>query len=243
MALEGINAHHTTKELKNLKGCPLTVKVQDFMTVTASEGVDEIIEFLNNPTLANYSYLANLSRAFPYLTLPSLGTLALQHHFKDELLSQLGLYNFKSATFAKLAALQGEINSGSHLIEQLELTMRWEAYGYECRAKLATEIAEKLEAACLLLCFETVAQQTAPELREIMIYSEDVVGTTILKINGQKYFDAAVCNKTLIPVSRQPRPNHNAFPQRTNFKAPYQHLNKSQHYSQQAANYPNCLPF
>ena len=207
------------------------------MTVTASEGADEIIEFLNNPTSANYSYLADLSTAFPYLTLPSLSTLALQHHLKEELLAQLGLYNFKSATYSKLAAIKRENNSGSHLIDQLEV------YGYKSRAKLATKIAEKLGAPCLLLRFETLAQQRAPELREVMIYSEDIVGTSILKINGQKYFDAAVCNKTIIPVPRQPSSNHNALPQRTNFKAPYQYPNKSQHYSQQRANYPNRPPF
>ena len=213
------------------------------MTVTASEGADEIIEFLNNPTSANYSYLADLSTAFPYLTLPSLNTLALQHHLKEELLAQLGLYNFKSATYSKLATIKREINSGSHLIDQQELTMRREAYGYKSRAKLATKIAEKLGAAYLLLRFETLAQQTAPELREVMIYSKDIVGTTILKFNGQKYFDAAVCNKTIIPVPRLPNSNHNTLPQRNNFKAPYQCPNKSHHYPQQTANYPNHLPF
>ena len=121
--------------------------------------------------------------------------------------------------------------------------MRWEAYGYKSRPKLATKIAEKLGAASLLLRFETLAQLTAPELREVMIYSEDIVGTTILKINGQKYFDAAVCNKTIIPVPRQPNSNHNALPQRNNFKATYKYPNKSQHYPQQTANYPNRLPF
>ena len=121
--------------------------------------------------------------------------------------------------------------------------MRWEAYGYKSRAKLATKIAKKLGAASLLLRFETLTHQTAPQLREVMIYSEDIVGTTILKINGQKYFDAAVCNKTFIPVPRQPNSNHNALPQRNNFKAPYQYPNKSQHYPQQTANYLNRLPF
>ena len=111
--------------------------------------------------------------------------------------------------------------------------MRWEAYGYKSRAKLATKITKKLGAASLLLRFETLTHQTAPQLREVMIYSEDIVGTTILKINGQKYFDAAVCNKTIIPVPRQPNSNHNALPQRNNFKAPYQYPNKSQHYPQQ----------
>ena len=70
------------------------------MTVTASEGADEIIEFLNNPTSANYSYLADLSTAFPYLTLPSLNTLALQHHLKEELLAQLGLTNLEKVANA-----------------------------------------------------------------------------------------------------------------------------------------------
>ena len=236
-ALRGIDTFHTLKRLKNQKDRPLPTKVSDFMTVTTAGGCDDIITFLNTPTAATFNFLADITTAFTYLSVPSLESLALQHQLKEELLLHLGFYNHSAAIYNHLSTIKSATPSGSPLVEKLEQGMRWNAYGYKSMAKMAIRIAEKLGAASLLLRMEATAQQTAPETADLLVYNQDIVSTTIFKLSGQQFFDAAVANKTLKPVKRFSQGNTSTQSQRNNnrgnqfnqesspFKRPYSQEN------------------
>jgi len=189
------------------------------MTVTASEGADDIISFLNTDTARTFSYLCDLNTAYAYLTIPSVESLALQHQLKEDLLSLLGTYNFMAAQHTSITTIKKDIANGSALIERLENSIRWEAYGYKSMAKKATKVAEKLGAACLLLRLEATVQQTAPEVKDLLIYSQEVIAPTVFSLKGQQFLDCAINNKTLRPVRRNSEKT--VFPQKVVSKTYY----------------------
>lgn len=84
--LKGIDASATVKKLLSLNDRSFYPKVHDFMTVTAAEDADDIISFLKLPTSTTFTFLTDLSTAYAYLTPPSINSLALYHHLKEELL-------------------------------------------------------------------------------------------------------------------------------------------------------------
>ena len=202
--VQDVDTQSTSKKLLSMKNRPLPPKNQDFMTVTPNEKVDEVISFLNTGTASNFSYVSDLNTAFAYFSIPSIKTLSLQHQLKEEVLFFLGLYNFVAATHTAVAKVK-ERTPSSSASGDLESIKRWNAYGYKSIAKMAKKSAEKLGAACLLLRHEAIAQQSAPELAEILIYTQDIVSPHILMLRGQTFFDAAIANKTIMTIKRVPQ--------------------------------------
>ena len=190
-----VETRTTHKRLLGMKNRPLPPKVQDFMTETASENVDEVVSFLNTGTACNFNYVSDLSTAFAYFSIPQAKFLAVQHQLKEEVLFYLGLYNFVASTHTAISKAK-EKSTDNSCAGDLEAIKRWNAYGYKSVAKMAKKAAEKLGAACLILRFEAIAQQEAPELADILVYTQDVVSPYILTLRGQTFFDTAVANKT-----------------------------------------------
>ena len=172
------------------------------MTVTATEGSDDIISFLNTGTSSSHAYLADLITAHAYLSIPPLDNLAKQHYLKEELLFYLGAYNHIATTHTALSIMKQELPSSinNNLHNSLEHTIRWNAYAYKSHAKIASQVAEKLGAACLLLRLDATAHHQAPQTRDILVYQEDIVSTTPFTLKDKDYFDKAILNRTIKPV-------------------------------------------
>ena len=79
------------------------------MIVTATEGCDEIVSFLNTGTSHSQEYLSDLISAHAYLSIPSLDILAKQHYLKEELLFYLGAYNYFALTHDAFTLLKQDI--------------------------------------------------------------------------------------------------------------------------------------
>ena len=196
--LKGVYAYEGIKRIRDHKGRAVSPKVPNFMTVTATEGTDNIIDFLNSGPAMAFSYVTDRPTAYPYFSMPSLDTLGQQLHLKEELLYHLGLYNHMAAANAvnKIVDLKGPQR------DSLEHFARWAAYGYKSFAKLATKTAEKLGAVCLLLRYEATARQNTPLLGDILIYNTDVIGPSIIMLEGQESFDSAITSGSLKPIAR-----------------------------------------
>ena len=227
--LRGIDDFESLKKINSHKYRPLFPKVPHFMTVTSAENADDIIAFLNTGTSTAFTYLTDLHTAFSYLTTPSLNSLAIQHHLKEELLFYLGIYNYVASSHTSIATVKQYLppSTDNTLTERMKHNMRWSAFGYKSFAKMAIKTAENLGAVCLLLRFEATAKQHAPQLGDLLIYNEDAVAPSILVLRGRDYFDAAIKNGTLRPIKQHYQSNK-SFPSQKRTKR----LNGETHSSQ-----------
>ena len=218
--VKGFNAYESLIKINSYRDRPIYPKVSDFMTITTAENVDDIISFLNTGTSTAFTYLTDLNTAYSYLTTPSLNSLAIQHQLKEELLYFLGLYNYVAASHTSINSLKQSLpqSASNSLTEGLEHNIRWSAFGYKSFAKMAQKAAEKLGAACLLLRYEATTHENTPQLGDLLIYNEDVVGPYILALRGQEYFDTAIRNGTLKPTRQNLNANKHVFHKPT--KAP-----------------------
>lgn len=202
--LKGIEPQEPMKRLSAQAGRPLFPKVASFMTVTADEDIDRIISFLNQGTSTSKNYVSATPFSDLYVTTPSVKTLALQHHLKQELLFHLGLYNHLASTFYSITNIKSSLHeSANDQISRLELTGRWTAYGYKSLAKIVILTAEKLGAVCLLLRCEAASHQTTPQLGRELIYEGDIVGPTLINDTALKRLESAPAGliKTINPTT------------------------------------------
>ena len=110
--LKDIEPQEPHKKLAAHPDRPLLSKVASFMTVTAAEGADEVISFLNLGTSASRSYVSVIPFSDLYVAVPTIKSLAVQHHLKQKHLFQLDFYNHVAATPSFISNIKSSL-SGS----------------------------------------------------------------------------------------------------------------------------------